>query len=49
MGNMQAKLSAINTVLKFTKSPPATKVEVSKAEDLLAAALADINKEDGDK
>jgi hypothetical protein len=49
MGNQQTKLAAINTVLKFTKSPPAQKVEVSKAEDLLAKALADINNEDGDK
>jgi hypothetical protein len=46
MGTQQTKLAAINTVLKFTKSPPAQKLEVSKAEDLLAAALADIN---GDK
>lgn len=45
IGNMQSKLGAINTVLKFTKSPPAQKVEVSKAEDLLAAALADIDKD----
>jgi hypothetical protein len=49
MGNQQTKIAAINTVLKFTKSPPAQKLEVSKAEDLLALALADINKQDGDK
>jgi hypothetical protein len=49
MGTQQTKLAAINTVLKFTKSPPAQKLEVSKAEDLLAAALADMKQEDGDK
>lgn len=49
MCNQQTKLSAINTVLKFTKSPPATKLEVSKSEDLLAAALADIKNENGDQ
>jgi hypothetical protein len=47
-GHQEIRLRALNTVLKFTKSPPAQKLEVSKAEDLLAAALADIKKEDGD-
>lgn len=46
MGNMQTKIAAINTVLKFTKSLPAQELKVSKAEDLLAAALADMKQSD---
>jgi hypothetical protein len=39
------KLGALKTLLEFTKAKPTTKVEVNKAEDVLAAALKDIQKD----
>lgn len=39
----QTKLAALRTVLEWTKAKPTTKVEVTKAEDLLAAAFKDIS------
>ncbi len=38
----QTKLAALRTLLEWTKAKPTTKVELTKAEDLLAAALKDI-------